>query len=102
MKIRYILFLLIVLTSCATKPTAKLSKKELFKKLSDGFIIQKLPDWEFHGFHGVLNYTPTELMTIGQEYIYNGIIAYKRELKNEKLGVIDKMVAKNPVRAYIN
>ena len=79
----------VVLTCCTTsKKTTQLSEKELFEKLSNGFIIQKLPNWEFHGFHGVLNYTPKELMNVGQEYIYNGITANKRQLKNETLASI--------------
>lgn len=91
-----LLIYLVVLTSCtATKPTTKLSEKELFTKLSKGFIIQKLPNWEFHGFHGVLNYTPKELMNVGQEYIYNGIIAYKRQLKSENLtAIVDDYISK--------
>jgi len=72
----------ILLTSCATtKPT----KEELFTKLSKGFSIQKLPSWEFHGFHGVLNYTPKALMNIGKEYIGNGITVSSSEAKKGTL-----------------
>lgn len=81
-KTNILLICFLILSSCSTtKPTTQLSEIELFKKLSNGFIIQKLPNWEFHGFHGVSSYTPKELMNVGQEYIYNGITAYKRQLK---------------------
>ncbi|WP_162014334.1 hypothetical protein [Kordia algicida] len=78
--------MIILLVGCsASKNNSDLSKSELFTKLSKGFIIQKLPNWEFHGFHGVLNYTPKELMNVGYEYIYNGIIATTKEVGEETL-----------------
>ncbi|WP_420573049.1 hypothetical protein [Kordia sp.] len=88
---KYFIFLLLILLSCSTtkntqaKNTKKLTKKESFEKLSKGFVIQKLPNWEFHSFHGFLNYTPKELMTVGQEYIYNGVTVERRKIKNETL-----------------
>ncbi|MBC8753552.1 hypothetical protein H2O64_02640 [Kordia sp. YSTF-M3] len=92
---KYSLLLIIVFIGCTTtKQTTKLSEKELFEKLSNGFIIQKLPNWTFHGFHGVLNYTPTDLMNVGYERIYNGITAYKRQLKNETLqSIVDEFIS---------
>jgi hypothetical protein len=80
--LKALLLCCVLLTSCATtKPT----KEEFFTKLSKGFSIQKLPNWEFHGFHGVLNYTPTALMSIDKEYIYNGMTASSSEVKGGTL-----------------
>lgn len=71
-----------LLSSCATtKPT----KEVLFTKLSKGFSIQKLPSWEFHGFHGVLNYTPKALMNVSKEYIGNGITVSSSKAKDATL-----------------
>jgi hypothetical protein len=91
---KYILLLIIVFIGCiTTKPTTKLIEKELFEKLSNGFIIQKLPNWTFHDFHGVLNYTPTDLMSVGKEYIYNGITASNKKANGKTLqSIVDKDV----------
>ena len=85
----YVLLLFLVLMSCATTQNNSLEKARVkqqkeFEKLSEGFIVQKLPNWEFHGFHGMLNYTPKQLM-FGHEYISNGLTVTKRPAINETL-----------------
>ncbi len=94
---KYSLLLIIVFIGCTTtKPITKLSEKELFEKLSNGFIIQKLPYWEFHGFHGVLNYTPKELMNVGYERVYNNISVHKRKIKDEETlqSIVDEYISR--------
>jgi len=93
MKKFIILILGITMVSCATKIDKaaikkQLTRKELHPKLSKGFMIQKLPNWQFHGFHNVLHYTPKELMDVGDEFIYNSISASNRDAKGKSLQVI--------------
>ncbi|KAB8155426.1 hypothetical protein EZY14_005945 [Kordia sp. TARA_039_SRF] len=96
-RIILILLLLPFLVGCSSSdPTASsktvkvegLTKREAFEKYSDGFSIQKLPNWEFHSFHGMLNYTPKRLMEVGREYIYNGVTVTKQKIKDEVLADI--------------
>ncbi|WP_430408578.1 hypothetical protein [Kordia sp.] len=74
---------LLLATSC-TSLKEQLQDEKLFTELSEGFTLQKLPNWTFHGFHGVLNYTPIDLMDIGKEYIYNNVSAYKSKEPTSK------------------
>ena len=89
------------MASCVSLATKKaeikkqLMKPELMPKLSKGFVIQKLPNWQFHGFHNVLHYTPKELMDVGDEFIYNSISASNSDAKGRSLqSIVDNAVNK--------
>lgn len=90
-----------MMMSCVSLSTKKaeakkqLIKPELMPKLSKGFIIQKLPNWQFHGFHNVLHYTPKELMDVGDEFIFNSISASNGDAKGRSLqAIVDDAVNK--------
>ncbi|MFK7748435.1 MAG: hypothetical protein AB8B65_08600 [Kordia sp.] len=101
MKKYIVLIFTIILASCVSLSTKKaeikkqLIKPELMPKLSKGFVIQKLPNWQFHGFHNVLHYTPKELMDVGDEFIYNSISASNNDSKGESLqSIVDRSINK--------
>ncbi|MEM6719884.1 MAG: hypothetical protein AAF611_11235 [Bacteroidota bacterium] len=80
MKKYIVLIIGFVLVSCASKLDIRtlkdqLTDSKLYQKTSKGFTIQKLPDWEFHGFHNILHYTPKEFMNKGDDFIQNAISA---------------------------
>jgi len=99
---RILLIFLLLFISCGSSNTSnsskaqkKPTKKEAFKKYTNGFVIQKLPNWEFHDFHGMLNYTPKRLMEVGREYIYNGVTATKRTIKKDETlqSIVDNYIS---------
>jgi len=91
---KYIILIIgFAVVSCASKIDKAVIKKqltdsELLPKLSKGFTIQRLPNWQFHGFHKVLHYTPKELMDVGDEFIYNAISASNNDSKGRSLQAI--------------
>lgn len=93
MKKIIVLILGFTLVGCAIKFDKKAIKKELtnselYPKLSKGFTIQKLPNWQFHGFHNIMHYTPKELMDVDDEFIFNSISASNHDAKGRSLQTI--------------
>lgn len=77
-KLKVTFIFLLALASC-TSLKEQVQNEDLKAKLSQNFTIEKLPNWDFHAHDDVLNYTPTDLMKAGNEYIYNTVSVYKSE-----------------------
>lgn len=100
-QIKIAIVFLLVLSSCASLKE-KYQDQDLYNRLSKGFVLEKLPNWTFHGYHAVLNFTPTDLMDKGKKYMINNVTAYKSR-KPSKVA-LEKSVGnqfKNGVNAKI-